>query len=258
MDTPLVSIITPCYNSEKYIQETIHSVQQQTFTNWEQIVVDDGSADSSVKLIKALQALDPRIRLISLKENHGAAYCRNLATQHAQGRYIAFLDSDDLWHHEKLTKQLGFMQERSCYVSYTNYLHINEEGNSLKKRILARPKLTYKKQLYNNYIGNLTGIYDKEKLGLVFSPDIKKRQDWAVWLEAIKRSQKPAIGLQQDLAYYRIRKNSISSDKLALVKYNFRFYHNHLQFSYIKSMKCLLLFFWEYFLVRTKYIQQLK
>lgn len=258
MKTPLVSIITPCYNSEKYIRETIESIRQQSYSNWEQLIVDDASMDRSVALIEEMSVLDPRIRLISLKENHGAAYCRNLATMEAKGRYIAFLDSDDLWHRDKLTKQLAFMKERNCDVSYTSYLHIDERGHSLQKRILACPVLTYQKQLYNNYVGNLTGIYDREKLGHIFSPELRKRQDWAVWLEAIKRSEKPALGLQEDLAYYRVHKNSISSDKVALVKFNFHFYREYLRFSYLKSLYCLGRFFFEYFLVRTKYIQHLK
>jgi glycosyltransferase involved in cell wall biosynthesis len=258
METPLVSIITPCYNSEKYIQETIQSVRQQTYTNWEHIIVDDASKDGSIILIEDIKKLDSRIRVISLKENQGAAYCRNLATMEAKGRFLAFLDSDDLWFRDKLKRQLAFMKERNCDVSYTSYLLINEEGNSLQKRILARPILTYKKQLYNNYIGNLSGMYDAEKLGKVLSPEMRKRQDWAVWLEAIKRSGKPAAGLQEDLAYYRVRKNSISSDKLTLVKYNYQFYRDHLKFSNLKSMYSLSRFFWEYFLVRTKYIRHLK
>lgn len=258
METPLVSIITPCYNSEKYILETIESIRQQSYSNWEQIIVDDASLDQSVALIEEISKIDSRIRLISLKENHGAAYCRNLATREAKGSYIAFLDSDDLWHRDKLTKQLAFMKERSCAVSYTSYLHIDEHGHSLQKRILACPVLPYKKQLYNNYIGNLTGIYDQKQLGKIFSPELRKRQDWAVWLEAIKRSEKPAFGLQEDLAYYRVRKNSISSDKVALVKFNFHFYREYLKFSYLKSLYSLGRFFCEYFLVRTKYIQHLK
>ena len=148
------------------------------------------------------------------------------------------------------------MLQQDQYVSFTNYLHLDEEGKPLGKRILAMPNLSYKKQLLNNYIGNLTGIYNAEKLGKIPSPNIRKRQDWAVWLEAIKRSKKPALGINEDLAYYRVRKGSISANKVKLVKYNYLFYRS-LGFNIIKSGWYLLRFFWEYFMVRPRYIQKL-
>jgi len=254
--TPLVSIITPLFNAEKYIAQTLESVQQQNYTNWEHIIVNDASEDTSEEIVKNIAKKEPRVQLISLPENKGAAYCRNHATELAQGDYIAFLDSDDLWHPEKLTKQIGFMLSRDCEVSYTSYLHINEAGESLHKRIKALDQLTYKKQLRNNYIGNLTGIYRTSTLGKIIAPPIRKRQDWAVWLTAIKRSGKPALGLVEDLAYYRVREGSISSNKLALIPYNFKFYRSHLGYSWGGSVYRLFRFFWEYFVVRPKHIEK--
>lgn len=253
---PLVSIITPLYNAQDFITQTIASIQAQTYQNWEQIIVDDLSTDRSVDRVKALAAADPRIRLMTLTRNSGAAEARNKATAMATGDYIAFLDADDCWHPEKLEKQIAFMQANECDVSYTSYVQIDEKGKPLGKRIKALPKLTYGKQHLNNYVGNLTGIYNAAQIGKIIAPSIRKRQDWAVWLEAIKKSQKPALGIQEDLAYYRVREGSISANKMNLVTYNFQFYSTYLGYSWMKSAVCLLRFFWEYFLVRTKWIEK--
>ncbi|MEM7085948.1 MAG: glycosyltransferase family 2 protein [Bacteroidota bacterium] len=255
--TPLVSIITPLFNAENYIAQTVQCVQKQSYSNWEHIIVNDASKDTSEEIVKSIAEKDPRVQLISLSENKGAAYARNHATELAQGDYIAFLDSDDLWHPEKLTKQIGFMLTHNCEVSYTSYLHINEAGKSLRKRVKALDQLPYKKQLRNNYIGNLTGIYQARTLGKILAPPIRKRQDWAVWLTAIEKSKKPALGLVEDLAYYRVRGGSISSNKLALIPHNFKFYRMHLGYSWGASVYRLLLFFWEYFVIRPRNIEKI-
>lgn len=254
--TPLVSIITPLHNAEKFIAQTVKSVQSQGYMNWEHILVDDASTDNSVSIVESLVSSDPRSHLIKLEENKGAAFCRNRATEIARGDFIAFLDSDDLWHPRKLEKQIAFMQSGNCAVSFTSYLHIDEAGKPLHKRIKALPNLSYKKQLRNNYIGNLTGIYHSKRLGKIMAPAIRKRQDWAVWLEAIRKSGEPALGLQEDLALYRVRKGSISANKTKLVAHNFRFYRIHLGYSWIKSLFHLFRFFWEYFLVRPRQIER--
>lgn len=254
----MVSIVTPLYNSEPFIADTIRSVQAQTYTDWEHIIVNDASTDNSRKIVEEIAERDNRILLVNLPENKGAAFCRNHATELAQGEFIAFLDSDDLWMPEKLEKQINFMLANNLQVSYTSYIHMDEEGRPLGKRIIALPELKYSKQLRNNYIGNLTGMYWAETLGKVLAPNIRKRQDWAVWLEAIKRSGKPAHGLQEDLSKYRVRKGSISSNKWNLVKYNYQFYREHLGFSGVKSFFWLLRFFMEYFFVRPRHIETIK
>ena len=251
----LVSIITPLYNSARFIEEAIKSVQQQTYSNWELVIVDDASSDRSVEIVQKLASNDGRIRLFTEEENKGAAYCRNYAIKQAQGTYMAFLDSDDLWNMNKLEEQISFMKEHDCLVSYTSYVQINEESQFLNKRIIALPQLSYQKQHKNNYIGNLTGIYNAQELGKIYSPNIRKRQDWALWLEAIQRSGKPACGIQKDLAYYRVREESMSSNKVKLLKYNFKFYKEFLGYSYLKSSYWLIRFLFEYFFVRTKYIE---
>jgi glycosyltransferase involved in cell wall biosynthesis len=253
---PLVSIITPLYNAEKFIAQTLESVLSQTYSNWEHIIVDDASLDASTELVEQQALQDNRIHLIELPENKGAAFCRNHATEIATGEYIAFLDSDDLWHPNKLERQIDFMEKNDCAVSFTSYLHMDEAGNLLNKRIKALPFLSYRKQHRNNYVGNLTGIYKASQLGKILAPGIRKRQDWAVWLEAIKKSGNPAKGLQEDLAYYRVREGSISSNKGNLVSYNFKFYHDHLGYTWLGSVFYLLRFFWEYFFVRPKQIEK--
>ncbi len=257
-DQPLVSIITPLFNAEKFIHETIRSILDQTYSNWEHIVVDDASSDASVIVVKRSFNGDSRFRLIQLENNRGAAYCRNYATEQALGKYIAFLDSDDMWHPQKLEQQIQLMEKESLAVTFTSYLQIDEHGNPLNKRIKALPSLSYAKQHRNNYIGNLTGVYNAGTLGKIFAPNIRKRQDWAVWLEAIKRNNEPAIGIQKDLAFYRVREDSISSNKIDLLKYNFKFYKTHLGYSWFKSLFCLGRFLIEYFLIRPKQIEHYK
>ena len=254
-EQPLVTIITPLYNAQDFITQTIESIQAQTYQNWEQIIVDDLSTDSSVAIVKELAAKDGRIQLLTLSQNCGAAEARNKATELASGDYIAFLDADDCWHPEKLQKQITFMKTHNCDVSFTSYVQMDEAGKPLGKRIKALPKLSYTKQHLNNYIGNLTGIYKAAEIGKIIAPSIRKRQDWAVWLEAIKKSGKPALGIQEDLAYYRVRSDSISANKMNLIKYNFQFYRAYLGYSWLKSAICLVRFFLEYFFVRTKYIE---
>jgi len=257
-DTPLVSIITPLYNAVSFISETIKSIRKQSYQHWEHLIVDDASTDSSLRIAESFASSDSRIRIIKNMENLGAAVCRNKATELAKGDFIAFLDADDLWHSDKLAKQVAFMQANDIAVSYSNYTQIDAEGNSLNRRIKALPKLSYVKQLRNNYIGNLTGMYHAARIGKIVAPELRKRQDWGVWLEAIKRSEKPALGLQEDLAMYRVHHASMSANKSSLVKYNFNFYRKHLGYSWLRSVLLLGLFFWEYFIVRPKYIQKIK
>lgn len=254
---PLISIITPLYNAEKFITETILSIQKQTYSNWEAFIVDDCSSDLSAQVVEKVVYKDARIQFIKNDINNGAAHCRNQATELAKGDYIAFLDADDLWHPEKLEKQLRFMQANNCGVSFTSYVQIDEDSQPIGKRVKALPRLTYKKQHANNYIGNLTGMYNASILGKISAPNMRKRQDWAIWLEAIKRSGEPALGMQEDLASYRFHSGSMSENKFALVQYNFNFYRSYLGYSWMRSFFYLLRFFWEYFFIRPKQIERL-
>ena len=220
----LVSIITPCYNSEKFIDETIHSVLQQTFENWEMLIVDDASTDSSVQHIEEHLKKDSRIQCIQLSQNSGAAVCRNTAIQHAKGRYLAFLDSDDLWKPHKLEKQIDFMKTNVYSFSFSGYQKMDEEGNLIDKgTVFANEKISYTDMLTSNKIGCLTAIYDTKKLGKIYMPLIKKRQDYALWLKVLKITPF-AYGYQESLGYYRLRKSSMSSLKIEMLKWNWKMF----------------------------------
>ena len=258
MKTPLISVITPVYNSEKFLEAAITSVQNQTYSNWEMILVDDASTDNSEKIAEEFYSEDSRIIYEKLPVNRGPAVSRNRAIELATGEYIAFLDSDDFWAPDKLEIQIDFMKKNNCDVSFSSYLLVDEEGNSLRKKVIAMPVLSYEKLLRNNYIGNLTGMYCSGTIGKVFSPQIRKRQDWGVWLEAIKRSGKPALGIELDLSFYRKRKDSVSTNKFGLLKHNFFFYKNHLNQSWPTAIYSMARFLWEYFVVRPKYIKKLE
>lgn len=230
---PLVSIITPVYNAEKYLPDTIASVQAQSHTHWEHILVDDCSSDGSEELIRSFQAKDPRIKYHRLSENGGAGVARNRAIELAQGDYIAFLDSDDQWYPEKLKRQLAFMRQHNHHFTFTDYDMIDEAGQPLDKRIKCKPKVTYRSALYKNPIGCLTVIYSVDFFGKQYMPLIRKRQDYALWLHLLKKSD--GYGLNEVLASYRTGNASISANKLDLLKYEWRIYREVEGLSWFKS-----------------------
>ena len=254
---PKISIITPIYNSEKYIESTIKSVLDQTYSNWELILIDDFSTDKSIQVIEPILKKNNRVKLIRLETNQGAAVARNEGTKIAEGDYIAFLDSDDLWLPHKLSVQIELMRIKGIDVCFSSYELIDEKGESLNKVVSALPSLSFKKLLKSNYVGNLTGIYDAKKLGKIYAPNLRKRQDWLLWLEALKGSSKNAFGIKEPLARYRIRKDSMSSNKMDLIKYNFKVYRKGLGFSALKSVYCILVFMIEHFFVKSKQIKKL-
>ena len=252
MQEPLVSIITPTYNSEDFIQETITSVLHQTYTNWEMIIVDDCSSDKTLKTLERNASIDKRIQYVQLqKKQWRQAIARNTAIEKAKGKYIAFLDADDLWKPQKLQTQVHFLETNHYAMTFSSYELMNEEGEALHKYIAALPKVTYAKMLKSNYVGNLTGIYNAEKLGKVYMPNLRKRQDWALWLSIIKKTGE-AYSITTPLAIYRVRKNSISSNKLNLLKYNYNIYRKALNFGALKSGIYLIRFFNRTFLCKTK------
>jgi len=234
MQKDLVSIITPLYNSEKLISETIESVASQSYKNFEMIIVDDCSSDNGVNIVKKYQKNDDRIKLIKLSKNSGAAVARNTAIKNAHGRYIAFLDSDDLWSSKKLELQIKFMHENYYAFTYTNYQKMSESGELIDEIVKSPSKLDYKKALHTNYIGCLTAIYDRKKLGKVYMPEIRKRQDYGLWLKILK--QVDGYCLNETLAYYRVRDNSVSSNKLNLIKYHWKLYRDIENLSLFKSL----------------------
>ena len=163
MNYKLVSIITPSYKSEKFISQTIESVLGQTYQNWEIIIVDDVSPDNSNKIIEEYSKKDSRIKLIKLEKNSGAAVARNIAIEESKGRYIAFLDADDIWKPEKLEKQIEFMRKNNYAFTYTAYEKVDENGVVFGK-IGVPLKVSYNQLLRTCVIGCLTAVYDREKL----------------------------------------------------------------------------------------------
>lgn len=256
MQQPLVSVITPTYNAELFISATIESVCAQTYTNWELVIVDDASSDTTVDILKKYAAADDRIKFHVLETNSGAAIARNTAIEKASGSYIAFLDADDLWMPEKLFKQIAFMQENDIQICFSSYELMDEAGKSLGKMVKALPKVDFSKMLKSNYVGNLTGIYNAEALGKVYMPNIRKRQDWALWLTLIKKVGY-AYGIEEPLAKYRLRENSISSNKLNLLKYNYTIYRKALKFGAFKSSLYLIRFLIEHFFIKPQQTVQL-
>lgn len=216
----LVSIITPTYNCGKYIKETIESVINQTYINWEMIIVDDCSTDNTKDIVNYYQQKYSNIIYKILDKNSGAAIARNTALKMAKGKYIAFLDSDDLWLPEKLEHQIKFMKDNNFYFTYTNYEEIDENSNKLNKLITGPKKIT-KTGMYNYcWQGCLTVMYNAEKIGLIQIENLPKNNDYAMWLKVIKKTN--CYLLNENLAKYRIRTGSISrNNKLKLIKYHY-------------------------------------
>jgi len=230
---PSVSIITPVYNSASFIAETIRSVQAQTFDSLEMIIVDDGSTDESVAIVQSIAEHDSRIKLIRLDKNSGAAVARNAAIEAATGTYLAFLDSDDLWFPDKLIKQIRFMEKNGYDFTCTSYTKIDEKGKPLNRIIKAKNKSDYNEVL-KTCPGNSTVIYNAEKLGKFKVPDIKKRNDYVLWLQVIKKS-KYLFGIEEPLVSHRIRKDGLSGSKKSLVGYHWEIYREIERLSLVKS-----------------------
>ena len=217
----LVSIITPSYNTARFIAETINCVLAQTYTNWEMIIVDDCSTDDTDAVVGGFS--DPRIRYLKNEKNSGAAVSRNRALREATGKWIAFLDSDDLWEPDKLEKQIAFMERNDYHFSYTNYREIDDDGVSLGSAWTG-PKKIGKLMMYSfNYMGCLTVMYDRDYMGLIQIADLKKRNDYAMWVKAVKKC--PAYLLDEVLAIYRVRSSGSimnrSKGPLTRMKYNY-------------------------------------
>ena len=218
----LVSIIMPSYNTGKFIAESIRSVQAQTYGNWELLIVDDCSKDNTDEVVKPFLD-DSRIIYIKNDKNSGAAVSRNRALREAKGRWIAFLDSDDLWTAEKLEKQIAFMQQNNYHFVYANYSEIDE--NSAPKGVhVTGPKRITRLGMYAYcWPGCLTVMYDASVVGLVQIADIKKNNDYAMWLKVSRKAD--CYLLDENLASYRKRSGSISNHSYtALVKWHYRLF----------------------------------
>lgn len=235
-----VSIITPSFNCSKTILETYESIKKQTFSNWEWIVVDDCSTDGSFEFIKTITNGDNRVVLLKTESNGGAAIARNVGIGESKGRFISFLDADDLWLPNKLELQIAYMKDQQHELTFTNYRLLYSSGK-MKEFRLKKDVVSYKMLLASNYLGCLTVIYDSKKLGKVFMPlDCEKREDYGAWLDITKKGIL-AYRLDESLSIYRIGSTSVSANKFKMLKYQYRVYRRHEKFSVLKSMWFLFL-----------------
>lgn len=230
----LVSIITPVYNAEEFIRETIQSVIQQTYENWEMIIVDDCSTDSSYEIIMSLAKNDKRVKCIRLNNNLGVAEARNFGLREAKGEFICFLDADDLWGRSKLQRQIDFMKKNQYAISFTAYELIDRNSNSLNKVVSIPKKVTYNQLLKGNVIGCLTIMINRSLIGEFFMPKIR-HEDYATWLSLLKRGY-DAYGINEVLAYYRCMPTSLSGNKFKVFKWTWNIYRKHENLSIPKSL----------------------
>ena len=235
LSKPLVSIVTPCFNPDKEILSTISSVLKQSYSNFELLILDDASTTEKSKNFYELIYSDNRIKYIQRSWNAGAAVTRNRGIQESSGRFIAFLDADDLWHPNKLEEQIEFMLVNDLALSYIAYEVIDNKGKVLGLRTPPE-MLTYNDVLKSNQIGCLTAMYDTEKLGKVFMPNIAKRQDMGLWLKILKTGVVARGIVDKPLARYRVGAKSLSSNKLSVLKYQWRIYRELERLPLIKSL----------------------
>lgn len=231
----LVSIITPTYNSSKFIKKTAKSVLNQTLADWEWVIVDDCSSDETAELIKEFCKKDDRIKFFSMSKNSGSGPTRNKAIELAIGKYIAFLDSDDLWIPEKLQLQVDFMQKNNYAFSHTSYGFIDKDDNIIKNTFhVSSLPVNYGMLLKRTEISCLTAIYDQEILGKMFMSDHRRKQDYALWLSILKKGYS-SYPLDIETAFYRLHGNSATSNKMKLIGKHWVFLNKHEKLNFIKS-----------------------
>ncbi len=242
----LVSVIMPAFNSSKYIRETVESVLGQTWRNIELLVVDDASSDSTVDIVREIAASDPRVRLFAQSKNSGAAVARNIALQEATGRFIAFLDADDLWRKDKLARQVRFMSDSEAAFSFTAYDLIDAEGCSLGKVIDNHPlgQVGYRDMLKKKAtLGCSTVMLDSTKVGRIQMPLIRTGQDYGLWLSLLRRGV-CARHLNDVLTSYRIVPGSISRNKFKKAKRQWEIYRNIEGLGVTDSVWCFVHYAW--------------
>lgn len=230
----MVSIITPAYNASGYITETIDSIKNQTYEDWELIVIDDCSTDNTVEVVNQYQLQDKRIRLIRAEINGGVATARNLGLQVAKGDYIAFLDSDDLWKPEKLEKQLAFMQRHDCILSYTDFQHFDSVKGTLGKVIKCPKKMRANDILKNTTIGCLTVMVDKRKAGEFYMPNLKHTEDNCCWYHILEKGY-TAYNVGEVLSLYRVGNSSLTKNKGKSARQQWDTYREYFRFPVPRS-----------------------
>lgn len=238
MDKDLISIIIPVYNAESYMEETIQNVKKQTYQDWELILVNDFSKDRSVEIIEKYQS--EKIFLLNLERNSGPAIARNEGIKEAKGKYICFLDADDLWDNQKLEKQLKFMQEKDCAFSFTGYQFMDKNGDKNGKIVKIPEQLTYEQALKNTTIFISTVMFDMTKLKKedIQMPNVKI-EDTATWWKVLRKGY-IAYGLNETLSFYRRGENTRSANKLKAVKNAWKLYREQEKLGIFKSLYCFV------------------
>ena len=240
MVNELVSIITPVYNNSEFIKQTIESVQKQTYKNWEMIIVDDCSTDRTPELIKKISQKDDRIKYIKLENNSGAAIARNKALSESRGRFIAYLDADDLWKKNKIQNQIDFMLAHGYAFVCSNYEKI-DVNNKILKQVKIPKEINYKLFLRNTIIQTVGVMIDSRKTGreLLMMPNVRRRQDAATWCQLLK-SGFNCYGVPEFLSYYRVVPNSLSSNKIKAIKGTWFLYRKIEKLSLVNACFCFL------------------
>lgn len=232
----------PTYNTGKILRSSIDSILNQTYKNLELIITDDKSDDEeTLCILREYEKKDDRVKIFYLNDNGGAGIARNNSIKHAEGQYIAFCDSDDKWTPTKLEKQIAFIKEKGCCLVYSSYLMFNDD-ECITGVVKCPQRVTFHRTIIDNWIGCLTVVYDTTKFGKFYLPTIRKRQDWAMFLIILSRC-KYACGIEEPLAYYRKRGNSLSHNKASLVKFNINVYRKILGFPLIKAYSWFYLVF---------------
>ncbi len=229
----------PCYNAERYIAQSIESVLAQTYQNWELLITDDGSTDNSVKVATKYSLQDDRINLLVPDEHSGIARARNLSISRSKGRFVAFLDSDDIWKRDKLEKQVNFMLENNVAFTYSSYEIIDVQGKLKKKIVKDAGVMSYKKYLRNTIICCGTVVVDREKTGHFATPIIKTSEDMSLWLSIMRRGF-DAYPVPGPLYQYRITPGSASSNKIKAACDVWRVYRQKENLSRLKSIGCFI------------------
>lgn len=229
---PEVSIITPVFNSSKFLEQTIDSVFSQTFSDWEWMITDDSSSDDSVEMIQKLN--DRRIKLIIAEKNGGAGHARNLSLEKASGRFITFLDADDFWEPNFLEEMVSFMKKENAELAYSNYARCNENLQPAIEDFKADKEVTFNNLLKTCRLSLLSSMYDSSRVGKEFFPENSKREDHVMWLNLLKKipSGKP---LPKTMAKYRMHSASISRRKTNIMKDQYLVYKDYMKFSTLKS-----------------------
>ncbi len=234
---PLVSVIMPSYNAEKYIAESIESVLHQTYPNWELLITDDCSRDRTPEIVQSYCQQDPRISFVIAKQHSGIAKTRNQSIARAKGQFIAFLDNDDLWVPEKIEKQVRFIIENNYAFVYSAYELMNEDGSPKGKTIKTAGVVDYNKYLRNTIIGSGTIMLDQDQTGSLVMPDNATSDDMALWCKILKDGHQ-AYPIPEVLMRYRVRSNSASANKLKAAKDVWLVYRNQEKLSFFRALTC--------------------